>query len=138
MRDRPTPEELLHGARALLDRDIAPSLQGSARFSAILVSRAMGVAARALANGDVALRAEAQRLAALLEQPAPAEPAPQVLPALLEHLNRLLVQRIRAGRFDDGRARQQLFEHLRQVTMDKLAESNPKYLEWDKAGQAPP
>lgn len=138
MRDRPTPEELLQGARALLDRDIAPSLQGSARFSAILVSRAMGVAARALANGDVALRAGAQRLVALLGQPAPADPVPQALPVLLEHLNRLLVQRIRAGHFDDGRARQQLFEHLRQVTMDKLAESNPKYFEGDKAGQAPP
>ncbi|MDP1693675.1 MAG: DUF6285 domain-containing protein [Burkholderiaceae bacterium] len=133
MRDRPTPEELLQGARAVLDRDIAPSLQGRARFAAILVSRAMSVAARAIANGDAPLRAEAQRLAALLGRPPAAALAPQTLPVAVEDLNRVLTQRIRKGDFDSGNAGQRLFDHLRQVTLDKLSESNPKYLEKDKA-----
>ncbi len=133
MRDRPTPEELLQGARAVLDRDIAPALQGRARFAAILVSRAMSVAARAIANGDAPLRAEAQRLAALLGRPSAAALAPQALPAAVADLNRELTQRIRKGEFDSGDAGRRLYDHLRQVTMDKLSESNPRYLEKDKA-----
>jgi hypothetical protein len=132
MRDRPTPEELLQGARAVLDRDIAPLLQGRARFAAILVSRAMSVAARAIANGDAPLRAEAQRLAALLGWPPITALAPQALPVVVQDLNRVLTQRIRKGDFDGGNSGQHLFDHLRQVTLDKLSESNPKYLEKDK------
>ncbi len=134
MRDRPTPEELLKGARAVLDRDITPSLEGGRRFAAILVSRAMAVAGRAIANGDAPLRAEARRLATLLDHRLAADLEPETLPATLMDLSRLLAERIRKGEFDAGAARQQLFDHLRQVTRDKLAESNPKYFEQGKAG----
>jgi len=133
MRDRPTPEELLKGARAVLDRDIAPSLEGGRRFAAILVSRAMAVAGRAIVNGDAPLRAEARRLAALLDQQLTADLEPETLSAALMNLNRLLADRIRKGGFDAGAARQRVFDHLCQVTRDKLAESNPKYFEQGKA-----
>jgi len=132
MRDRPTPEELLHGARVVLDRDITPSLAGPQRFAAMLISRALAVAGRAIANGDGPLYAEAQRLQALVApQPAPEPSAATLSGALLER-NRLLVQKIRSGAFDAGVARQQLFEHLRQVTRDKLSENNPRYFELAK------
>ena len=134
MRDRPAPEELLKGARAVLDRDIAPSLEGQRRFAAILVSRAMGVAGRAIANGDAPLRAEARRLAALLDHRLAAELAPEALSVALMDLNRLVADRIRKGGFDAGADRQRVFDHLRQVTRDKLAESNPRYFEQGKAG----
>ncbi len=133
MRDRPTPEELLKGARAVLDRDITPTLEGRRRFAAILVSRAMAVAGRAIANADAPLRAEARSLAALLEQELTANLEPEAVAATLMNLNRLLADRIRTGRFDAGADRQRLFDHLRRVTLDKLAESNPKYFEQGKA-----
>lgn len=132
MRDRPAPEELLQGARAVLDRDIAPCLQGRARFAAIMVSRAMSVAARAIANGDAPLRAEAQRLAALLGRSPITALAPPALSVVVQDLNRVLTQRIRSGDFDGGDTGQRLYDHLRQVTLDKLSESNPKYFEKDK------
>lgn len=132
MHDRPTPQELLKGARAVLERDITPSLAGERRFAAILVSRAMAVAARAIAIGDAPLRAEARRLATLLERPSVADPQPERLPAVLEDLNRELALRIRMGEFDAGSARVCLFDHLRLVARDKLAQNNPKYLEQGK------
>lgn len=89
----------------------------------------MAVAARAMANGDKPLRTEACRLAALLGRPESVEQEHEALQAELINLNRLLVARIRKGEFDTGDARQRLFDHLHQVTADKLAECNPKYLD---------
>lgn len=132
MRDRPTPEELLHGARIVLDRDITPSLAGPQRFAAMLISRAMAVAGRAIANGDGPLLAEAQRLQALVDVRPAAETNPETLSGVLLERNRLLVQQIRSGAFDAGLARQQLFEHLRQVTRVKLSENNPRYFDLAK------
>jgi hypothetical protein len=128
MRDRPTPEELLKGARAVLERDITPNLKGGQRFAAILISRAMAVAARALANGDESLRVEADRLADILHSEK-SEKSGQALHTEVSAINRQLVERIRSGEFDAGAHRRQLFDHLCQVTRDKLAESNPKYFE---------
>ena len=132
MRDRPTPEELLHGARIVLDRDITPSLAGPQRFAAMLISRAMAVAGRAIVNGDGPLYAEAQRLQALVDIRPAARPNPETLSAVLLERNRLLVHLIRSGAFDTGVARRQLFEHLSQVTRDKLSENNPRYFELSK------
>jgi len=89
----------------------------------------MAVAARAMANGNEALWAEARRLAALLGRPMRVELEHRALQTELINLNRLLVARIREGEFDSGAAREQLFNHLYQVTLDKLAESNPKYFD---------
>jgi hypothetical protein len=132
MRDRPTPEELLKGARTVLDRDIAPTLDGERRFAAILISRAMAVAARAMASGNAPLRAEADRLLTILGRTNPA-PSGQALHEEVLALNRELVARIRGGYCDAGAERRQVFEHLCQVTRDKLAESNPRYFEQGKS-----
>lgn len=128
MRDRPYPQELLAGALVVLERDIAPTLDGSRRFAAILVARAVAVAARAFASGDRTLRAELQRLAALLDRPLNTHCDADELHRQALALNTALVRQIRLGGFDAGQARRRLFDHLCQVSRDKLAETNPKDL----------
>lgn len=132
MRDRPTPEELLKGARTVLDRDIAPRLDGERRFAAILISRAMAVAGRAIASDNAPLRAEANRLATILCRKTHSQSGQALYEEVLA-LNRELVARIRGGYCDTGTERRQVFEHLCEVTRDKLAENNPRYFEQGKS-----
>jgi hypothetical protein len=45
--ERPDPADLLRTARALLLDDIAPVLDGPARYKALMIANAMAIAARA-------------------------------------------------------------------------------------------
>ena len=49
MRDRPDAEALIAECRRVLQEELAPSLQGEARFKALMIANALGMAGRELA-----------------------------------------------------------------------------------------
>jgi len=119
MRDRPSLEALLEAARQTLRDDLAPTLEGDARYRALMAANAIAIALRQMAAGDAPQREEAARLRDLLGEDGD-----------LETLNDALAQAIREGRFAPGdSAHDACFAHLLETTRAKLAESNPKALD---------
>ncbi len=124
MRERPNGADLLHAAQELMERELLPLLPASGKHAARMVLRAMGIAQRELAHGARPEQSELQRLAALLEAEACGDPAQARLA-----LNRMLIQRIRDGRFDPGaEGREAALAHLKDVARMRLLESNPRVL----------
>src|SRR6185436_16790170 len=126
MNDRPDARNLLETARHAFVTEILPALPAASRYTALMVANAMAIAQREIAAGDAPLRAEAERLRALLPECAE-PPAGSALQSVLAGYNRRLTEAIRAGRFD-GEDRAAMLEHLRRTTEEKLAVSNPKLL----------
>jgi hypothetical protein len=133
MRDHPDGAELLQAARALLRDTLLPALPAEHRHAALMIANAMGIAERQLRAGDAPALEEWRSLRLLLGLDDPQEPStPPIdgeVEATLAGLNRVLVQRIRAGDADPGRPlRAALRHHLEFVALQRLAESNPKVL----------
>ena len=127
MRDKPTAAELLAIARQTLLGELLPNSPDAQRYNALMVAAAMAIAAREAQAGDGALVAERDALAALYGEVREAD---EPLEAALGRLNRRFAADLRAGAFDAPGARQAAaLRLLRQVTMAKLMECNPKYLE---------
>ena len=127
MRDKPTAAELLAIARETLLGELLPNSPDAQRYNALMVGAAMAIAAREAEAGDRALVAEGEALAALYGQAGVAD---EPLEAALGRLNRRFAADLRAGAFDAPGARQAAaLRLLREVTMAKLMECNPKYLE---------
>lgn len=127
MRDRPDGAELLTQARATLLDELLDALPEDKRYPALMVARAMAIAARELAapaDGG----AERQALEALLgpAREAAGEAAGEAGgdPAVTALVGRLAGE-IRAGRFD-GDSR--VHDHLKGEVEARLALSNPKRL----------
>ena len=131
MRDRPSGAELLAIARETLLGELLPHAPDAQRYNALMVAAAMAIAAREAEAGDGALVAEREALAALYgEAGGEAGAADEPLDAALGRLNRRFAADLRAGAFDAPDARQAAaWRLLRQATMAKLMECNPKYLE---------
>lgn len=125
MRDEPTGEQLLASAEALLRESLLPALEGSRKTDALMIARAMAIAARQLHNGE---RAEEEELENLRGLVGDAAQGPGTLRQCLLASNRELCRRIRKGDADDGPLRQQVLAHLRRTTCQRLAESNPRLL----------
>lgn len=125
MRDEPTGEQLLASAEALLREHLLPALQGSQKTDALMIARAMAIAARQLHNGERAEEEELESLRGLVGTVD--EPSADLRPRLLA-ANRQLCECIRSGQADDSETRRQVFAHLQRVTRQKLAESNPRLL----------
>ena len=126
MRDKPTAAELLAIARETLLRELLPRSPDAQRYNALMVAAAMGIAAREAEAGDMALVAEREALAALYGEVRVAD---EPLEEALGRLNRRFAADLRAGAFDAPCARQAAaLRLLREVTMAKLMECNPKYL----------
>ncbi|MCH7710700.1 MAG: hypothetical protein IH903_03600 [Proteobacteria bacterium] len=127
MRDKPTAAELLAIARETLLGELLPNSPDAQRYNALMVGAAMAIAAREAEAGDRALVAEGEALAALYGEAGVAD---EPLEAALGRLNRRFAADLRAGAFDAPGARQAAaLRLLREVTMAKLMECNPKYLE---------
>jgi hypothetical protein len=126
MNDRPDARNLLETARSIFLAEILPALPAASRYTALMIANAMAIAQREIAAGEAPLRAECERLSALLAESA-GTPGGADLREMLAGYNRRLIGEIRAGRFD-GEARAALLAHLRRTTEDKLAVSNPKLL----------
>ena len=124
MIDRPTGSELAEAVRHFLETEIAPTLSDHRlRFRTLVAMNALGILERELELGPALLRAEVERLAALLDEEA--EPPDDVgaLQARALELNRELARRIRAGEAPDG-----VLAHLRRSAEAKLQVSSPRYL----------
>ena len=127
MRDKPTAAELLAIARETLLGELLPNSPDAQRYNALMVGAAMAIAAREAEAGDRALVAEGEALAALYGEAGVAD---EPLEAALGRLNRRFAADLRSGAFDAPGARQAAaLRLLREVTMAKLMECNPKYLE---------
>lgn len=126
MRDKPTAAELLAIARETLLGELLPHSGDAQRYNALMVGAAMAIAAREAEAGDGALVAERDALAALYGEAGAAD---EPLEAALGRLNRRFAADLRAGAFDAPGGRQAAaWRLLREVTMAKLMECNPKYL----------
>ena len=126
MRDKPTAAELLAIARETLLGELLPHSGDAQRYNALMVGAAMAIAAREAEAGDGALVAERDALAALYGEAGAAD---EPLDDALGRLNRRFAADLRAGAFDAPGGRQAAaWRLLREVTMAKLMECNPKYL----------
>lgn len=130
MRDNPTGAQLLESAEALLRAQLLPTLPAEQRQNALMIARAMGIAARQLQAGEHAEREELAALQTLLQgAESPAQPGGEALRAQLVETNRKLCRLIRQAGADSGDAHAQVFRHLEQVARQRVAESNPRYLQ---------
>ena len=126
MRDKPTAAELLAIARETLLGELLPHSGDAQRYNALMVGAAMAIAAREAEAGDGALVAERDALAALYGEVGGAD---EPLDDALCRLNRRFAADLRAGAFDaPGALQAAAWRLLREVTMAKLMECNPKYL----------
>ncbi|WP_338805521.1 DUF6285 domain-containing protein [Pseudomonas chlororaphis] len=115
---QPNAQQLLDIARLTLQEQILPSLPGELRYPALMIANAMAIAAReSHLQGEVGDQ-EQTRLTALVNEPT------TTLSATRRHLARA----VRQGRHDAPQARSTLVETLRQVTLARLAISNPKVI----------
>lgn len=131
MRDQPRGEDLLASAEALLRDELLPALPADKRQAGLMIARALGIAARQLSNGEAPERQELASLARLLESPGDIAPAdqPAALCDQLQRANRQLGRLIRSGAADVGASRAQIAQHLLEVARQRVAESNPRYLQ---------
>lgn len=119
MREQPVGDELLSCARDFLKTDILPELEGDKKHGLLMVMNAMTIASRQLRNGDNALKQELDELRILVNEPN----------CDLAEGNCLLAERLRRGAGDpEHPGRDILLKHLRVVTGQRVAESNPKAL----------
>lgn len=127
MQDRPSVDELLEAVAGFLQDDVMPNTSGRISFHARVASNVLQTLRRELASEEEYLEREWAGLDALLgEEPRPASLA--AARAELTRRNEALSQRIREGAADEDSMRQSLLTHLRTVTRDKLAVSDPKVL----------
>ena len=129
MRERPTGDELLETARAVLRDELIPALPADKRHAALMIANALSIAARQARNGDGPEHRELADLERLLSEPFCSKADdPASMRSALVTANRRLAQWIRSGRADAGPLREDVRAHLADVVGHKVAESNPKYL----------
>jgi hypothetical protein len=128
MQDRPTVDELLEAVSNFLKDDVMPATQGRINFHARVASNAIEIVRRELAGEEEHLGREWDGLDALLgEQELPASLA--AIRSGIVGRNQALVELIKNGDADSGQIRDQVYQHLRATTVDKLAVTNPRWLE---------
>ncbi len=136
MQDRPTVHELLSAVQRFLDEEIVPATEGRRQFLARVSANVLRTLDRELESEERHAAAEWTSLDALLvAEPAPAT-AVERRTGLLRR-NEELCERIRSGALDSGDGLDaRLLEHVRRTVRDKLAVTNPAWLEAD-AKRAP-
>jgi len=125
MREHPDGAGLLWQARETLLRELLACLPEERKYEGLMVAAAMATAARELEQGDQRRRHAYARLAEL-QSDLPATPADaRALVNALDQGTARLAADIRAGRHDDDA---HLHSVLYGLTLDRLAENNPKLL----------
>lgn len=120
MQDTPHTSELLRIARQSLLERVLPAVPAGIAREVRMVAHAMAIAQRSWAEQPGASAAERWRLQALY---------PSDLQRTTEELDRALAAELRQWRFGADPAREALVRaHLRQSTVEKLRENNPKAL----------
>ena len=128
MQDRPTIPELLTAVTHLLDGEVVPNLSGSRQFYGRVAANVLRIVMRELDLGEEQTTAEWQRLDSLLSPAEQPEKYDAVREAIWQRTRELCV-RIQNGDADSGSYREQVLSHLKQTTHDKLAISNPKWIQ---------
>lgn len=126
MQDRPNYDELLEAVASFLTSDVMGNSTGRTNFHARVAANVVEMVRRELASQERDLPGEWAGLEALLGM----EDRPPTLAELRERLhvrNEELARRIRDGQADAGPFRQSVFTHLRRVTREKLAVTNPAW-----------
>jgi len=120
MQDHPSAAAILDIAIAHLRDNVAPTLEGPAKFEMRVALSALALARRTLELTPASDAAERGRLAALLGEDGD-----------LESLNRLLCERVRDGAIDLGAP--EFIAHLRATALEKLAVDQPTYSAYRRA-----
>ncbi len=129
MRDQPDGVALLDIARQVLREDVLPLLQPDQRLPVLMVVNALGIAERQLRAGDKPVQEQLQGLQDLLDGKAVPVELCQTPQAERLRLGRQLGMLIRSGKADPSTAlHAPVAVHLREVALQTLLESNPKYL----------
>jgi hypothetical protein len=130
MRPRPSAAELLEIARETLRGELLAALPESRRYEALMVANAIAIAGRVLERGDAPERAELAALARLMDGKDSALPAdPSAARNRLGDLYDRLGDELRAGKIVPGTDRHRVvLAHLKEATLERLRESNPKAL----------
>ena len=134
MQDRPAAGDLLAAVRQFLQGELAPTLgDPRLRFRALIAANVLGIVERELAGEEERLRAEWDRLGALLG--GAWQMGEGTAPATLDELRagivarkRELCGRIQAGEADDDPSRREVLAYARWAVEEKLRVSNPRYL----------
>lgn len=119
----PDGAALLEVARELLLRELLPLLPQEKKLDTLMIANAMGVAAREITSGGMALDTELESLSRLLgaERDAGGESATEAS----ERLQWLLASEIRGGKRDGDL---ETYRVLKSSALAYLSESNPKLL----------
>ncbi|MGP6156063.1 MAG: DUF6285 domain-containing protein [Vulcanimicrobiaceae bacterium] len=118
LHDRPTLRELLEAVRDYISDEVAAAAADRrARFRALIAANVVQIALRELDAGPADDAAEHARFAAL-----------GLREGTLGARRRTLAQRIRAGDYDDGPARDEVFVYARDSVRRKLAVANPRFV----------
>lgn len=127
MQDRPSVDELLEAVAGFLQDDVMPNTSGRISFHARVASNVLQTLRRELASEEEYIDREWRGLDALLgEEARPASLAATRTETVRR--NETLSQQIREGAADADPFRQSVLDHLKTVTRDKLAVSDPKVL----------
>lgn len=131
MQDRPDAPDLLDAVASFVADELQPALTDPRlRYRTLVAANVLRVVARELRAGDVPLRDEWRRLAALLDQHAVGPPADDAsLRVALQEANRALCGRIRAGEVDQGPRSGAVWAHVEETVIEKLRVANPRFLE---------
>jgi hypothetical protein len=126
---QPTGEQLLDSADKLLRELLLPTLPASQRQAALMIARAMAIAARQLRQGEHSEREELAELAHLLAWPPIASEQPiAAVRTNLRVANLQLCRLIRSGQADSGEQRRNVMAQLKRANRQQLALSNPRVL----------
>lgn len=130
MRPKPSAAELLEVARKTLRGDLLAALPEALRYQALMAANAVAIAARVLERGEAPEQEELANLARLMGEKDPAIPSdPALVRERLDVLYGRLIDELRAGTVVPGGSRHRaMFAHLRQATLERVRESNPKAL----------
>jgi hypothetical protein len=127
MHDRPTTDELLRAVELLLDEQLVPTLDGARKYNARVAANVIRIVRRELQHEERQLDAEWRGLDLVLGP----ETRPPGLEATRRELltrNEELSERIRAGDADEGRFREVVLAHVRDVVHAKLEVSDPGWV----------
>lgn len=113
---QPHAHELLEIARLTLLEQVLPALAGELRYPTLMIANAMAIAARESRLQARTCSQEEAHLAVLVDGAG----------APVHEVRRQLARDIRQGRHDHPQRRRALVDALRQVTLARLAISNPK------------
>ena len=128
MQDRPNYDELLAAVERFLDDEVVAKGEGAQRFHGRVAANVIRIVRRELEHEEAHLASEWQSLGALLgEAPRPRDG--NAFRLVLAQRNEELSERIRSGDADGGDFRDAVLAHVRETIRDKLAVTNPGWLE---------